>query len=981
MFQTVALTDFILGIWANHLKMSYTSDPYYVTKKWKVDPLPHQVELVAQSVRLETLRILLADDVGLGKTIMTGMIIKELIERGRINRVLIASPASLIGQWKGELFNKFGLEFVHIGRQDLDSGVLPDYSIVSVDTAKVNGRPAIISVKPWDLVVFDEAHKLSTRQDFGNTRETERYRLAKVVCTSARNILLLTATPHNGDSIDFESRLRLLNPAINCDGRSDLLNTYVQRYMVRRLKEEVKDPSGESIFPPRTVAKLEVEPTSEEFEFYSKVEEYVREYYRKANQNKIIQLALIILLRRVSSSIRAGVVSLNRRKNKIQILRDRKAATPYNEQDEYISPSNAQILDEQNVDDLLEMAEELSELDNLEDELRVITPSVTLEQLDAELLELETLINIGEYLISKSIESKAMRLAELVNQLVNIEKRKVIVFTEYKDTLQYLVDVLGSYPTVTIHGDRSREQRENAAASLFEDKAQILIATDAAGEGLNLQAASAVINYELPWNPNRLDQRLGRVHRYKQTLPVVMYNIVLKGTIEGKVVEKLIAKLEEIKKTLGGASADKVFDIVGVLADSELIRYVTSRLLEGWNPENVDGILDVMKQKAKDIMQAEHLLTSKYIEAVEDREKPPSAVSFVLAWAVRKGYHYSLDKNNITVKIGTYYQRVNEDDAWSNRGFLFAIKDYVETDRIVVSHAKGCFAKAIVVYKLVVNSQYDNNMDSKLVAIAVKSSGSVEEVPISTIYNIKEGIDDENLVNISVHDALLTKPNEMVNKIISSMANKIGIVLREEANFRMESLQSELDKKLLKIKNLMPHIQKETAAKVLKEYEVKISEAEGNAILKPAETKVIGILILECDDRSQEQVKKAVEMAGMDAVIRYEKKNERQVRDVSMYNYGYDIISLGISEVRHIEVKSFTKSGTVEITYPEWRTACEDQEKYWLYVVENALENPIVHTIKNPFKNLHVWEEVRQKIVMERRFLSNTWKLSEVITS
>ena len=948
-----SLKDAILTVWAHHIDVAYRFDPYATVLKWRIDPLPHQVEFVADAINLDPIRLLLADEVGLGKTIMACMLLSELMARGRVNSVLIIVPASLVKQWHYEMLEKFGLNFPILTGEDIDSESIPERVIVSLDTAKRGPRPDILASRCWDLVIFDEAHKLSVPKAGAKRRKTDRYKLAEKICANAKHVLLLTATPHNGDDEDFEFRLRLLNPYIVTGGNIDLLSTYTRDLMVRRLKEDVRGIDGSLIFPPRKVKLLKVTPSEKEIAFHNMVEEYIKQYYRRATGNVAAQLALIVLLRRVSSSLYAGIKSLKKRLEKLKELRRR-----------------GLFIGEQDISELLEEAEEAPELDYIEDKITVITPSQTREELDEEIQILENIIFTGELLLQTGQESKFTRVLEEVNRLVNEEKRKVIIFTEYKDTLEDLRIKLSDagFSVVVIHGGMSMEARKASERALLEGQAQVLVATDAAGEGLNLQAASAVINYELPWNPTKLDQRLGRVHRYKQTRDVIMFNVAVEGTIEGFVMEKLMDKLNEIRRSLG---TDKVFDVVGVLADSDLIRRMEEEAF--WDPEKVEKTLEVLKEKARQMLEKLNLLTARHIEMVEIREKPPSPIEFIAAWAAKKGYWYSLEGDAVVVSRGSCTFEINNTDFWRNRLFREAVAELTSNKEVLVAAAKGLDADVVYVYRLEVRRQKEV-LDSRIVAIAVKRDGLIEEIPLKEVYSLEEtGTIEGFEIEFPYEDVARRKAHEIAEK----MKRKVEESLKEWKRWREDAILREYENKLREAKKL-PRFRREIVIKrLIREQDEALRKLDESVKVKLIEPRLIAAFIIAPHER--EEAKRDVEMAAMKAVIKYEeerlkKQGGGRVEDVSKYNLGYDIKSISPQEVRYIEVKGFKESGPVRLTPNEWETAKKLRSAYWLYIVTNVLTNPRIYRIRDPYSKLRVRVEKHLKVVEEIALIAEDWE-------
>ncbi|MEM1615858.1 MAG: helicase-related protein, partial [Pyrobaculum sp.] len=532
----------------------------------RIDALSYQLDFVNLALRRYyeegAIRLMLADDVGLGKTIMTGLLLKELMLRGHVKRALLVVPRFLKFQWIRELREKFDIECA----EELSSNCV----VVSIDWLKRHVEEVLRS-GGWDVVVFDEAHNLTAPK---GRRTTQRYEAASILASSVRNVLLLTATPHHGDQPDFIARLRLLDRGV--DERN--LRAAVREYVVRRLREDVRDETG---IPDRHVAPpVSVALTPEERGFYRGVEEYVLYYYDMSKKRKPLALVAIVFQKRASSSLGAALKTLQRRVETLEAILAGKIAP--------------------------------AERPRKRADVYRIVASTDPEALRREIDKLRELIKLGK---SIQRDSKVQKLLEV---LTAHKADKAIVFTQYRDTMQYVADALrrAGYKVVTLHGGMDEEQRK-AAEQQFRKEGQVLVATDAASEGLNLQIANDLINFDLPWNPSRLDQRIGRVHRYGQKKDVFVYNFVVEDTIDGKVYSVLLRKIEEIRRDLG-----KVFDYIGNAVDAKAFLQILTRVMEGAKPEDQIEKTVASKATLKDI---EDLLTQDRIRI----EKDPRCVNYL----------------------------------------------------------------------------------------------------------------------------------------------------------------------------------------------------------------------------------------------------------------------------------------------------------------------------------------------------------------
>ena len=558
---------------AYRISLAHLFDPYLAVHTSSVEPLPHQITAVYKEMLPRVpLRYILADDPGAGKTIMTGLYIKELIVRGDLKRCLIVSPGSLVEQWQDELSQKFNVYFEILTNERIESAATGNvfqevnFCICRLDKLARNDiLQEKLKVTDWDLIVCDEAHKMSATVWGGEIKYTKRFQLGRLLSKIARNFLLLTATPHNGKDEDFQLFLSLIAPDrfegihANSHQRID-----VSDVMRRLVKEELVKFDGTPLFPERRVYTVNYALSPIEAKLYQAVTDYVREEFNRADKlnndrKTTVGFALTILQRRLASSPEAIYQSLNRRRERLERrLKEEKLGKKSND-----ILINLADWDE---DDLVPGEEEQFE-DQVVDHS---SAAETIKELEAEIAELKLLEKMANDVRMSGVDRKWEELSKLLqdNKAIYVpsgEREKLIIFTEHKDTLNYLTQkirsLLGSDETVvTIHGGMRRDERRNVEQLFKQDKnVQILIATDAAGEGINLQRAHLMINYDLPWNPNRLEQRFGRIHRIGQTEVCHLWNMVAEETREGFVFQRLFSKLEEERKALGG----KVFDVLG----------------------------------------------------------------------------------------------------------------------------------------------------------------------------------------------------------------------------------------------------------------------------------------------------------------------------------------------------------------------------------------------------------------------------------
>ncbi|MCL6512741.1 MAG: DEAD/DEAH box helicase family protein, partial [Anaerolineae bacterium] len=548
---------FFLAMEAQRIRYAHEFDPLFAVNVSQVDPLPHQIEAVYHyMLRQPRLRFLLADDPGAGKTIMTGLLLKEVKYRGLVHRALIVVPGHLKDQWLREMKERFGETFTVVDRSVMNASwgrnvwrEQPQV-ITSMDFAKQGDVMATLNEVNWDLVVVDEAHKMAAYRYGETTTRTERYRLGELLSRTSQFLLFLTATPHRGDPENFRLFLDLLQPGLFAN--TSLLIESVQNadnpLFLRRLKEDLKDFERRPLFPPRQVITKTHRLNDDEKRLYNAVTEYVEKSYNKAlaTEKRNVAFALLILQRRLVSSIRAVRRSLERRKARLEELL---------KLGEWLAERGT--VDEEEIED----APEAERLKREEELVERLTTSETREELQAELTTLTELIRLAREAEKHETETKLNELRKVMNdERIRQTGEKLLVFTESRDTLEYLGEKLKGwgYSVVTLHGGMNLDDRIRAEHE-FRERAQVMVSTEAGGEGINLQFCSLMVNYDIPWNPNRLEQRMGRIHRYGQQKEVYIYNLVAVDTREGKVLEALFHKLEQIQTALG---SDRVFDVI-----------------------------------------------------------------------------------------------------------------------------------------------------------------------------------------------------------------------------------------------------------------------------------------------------------------------------------------------------------------------------------------------------------------------------------
>ena len=631
---------------AKRIDLAFLFDPMMAVHASNVEPLPHQITAVYESMLpRQPLRFVLADDPGAGKTIMAGLYVRELIMRADARRILIVAPGSLVEQWRDELYEKFGLEFRVYSRElDLASpsgNSFEDHDQLIVRLDQISRSEEYqdkVCASGWDLVIFDEAHKLSAHFYGQELKRTKRFQLAERLGARTRHLLLMTATPHNGKEEDFQLFLSLLDSdRFYGKFRDGVHKVDASDLMRRMVKEELVKFDGTPLFPERKAYTVNYELSEPEARLYELVTNYVKEEMGKADklegrQRGAVGFALTSLQRRLASSPEAIFQSLKRRGERLEKrLREARLGVRGRR-------SLAEVLYEplpEDDDDL--SAEEQEELEEkLVDEA---SASQTIGELEAEILILKALQHRAQQLVNSGQDRKWEELSRILQDDPHMRdaegrQRKMIIFSEHRDTLNYLhakiAGVLGKPEAlVTIHGGTRRDERRKTQELFRSDPdVRVLIATDAAGEGVNLQVANLMVNYDLPWNPNRLEQRFGRIHRIGQTEVCHLWNLVAKETREGDVYFRLLEKLAVESEALKG----RVFDILGeVLEGASLRELLMDAIRYGDAPEvrarlyqKVDSALDHSHIKSileRNALAQETMSTERLFAVKEEMEK------------------------------------------------------------------------------------------------------------------------------------------------------------------------------------------------------------------------------------------------------------------------------------------------------------------------------------------------------------------------
>ena len=1010
-------------------------DPLLAMNTSKIDPLPHQIEAVyGYILKLPRIRFLIADDPGAGKTIMAGLIIKELKLRKLIKRTLIVSPGHLRDQWVRELDEKFKEKFVPIGRGFLNTfyaenvWLRENNIITSIDFIKQDEISPSLAATNFDLIIVDEAHKMSAYMYGDKIYKTARYKLGEILSKITDHLIFLTATPHKGDFENFRLFLDLLEPGFFAT--PEMIQQSIQNkdnpLFIRRIKEDLKDFEGKPLFLPRYVItktfNLGTQSPSEK-ELYNDLSRYVETQYGLAMQRdkkRNIAFALVILQRRMASSIFALLKSLERRRGK---LNDLISETPQKINNTISSSFN------------FEDTEELSEEERWKEEEIWETLSVAenKEQLKVEISILDKLIEKAKNIISKEEEIKLdelkSSLKELGEKFTEVKDKKIIIFTESKDTLNYLEKKIKEwgYSVNVIHGGMKLEERVQAE-KIFKHETQILVATEAAGEGINLQFCHLMVNYDIPWNPNRLEQRMGRIHRYGQDKEVFIFNLVAEDTREGRVLNRLFQKLDEIRKALG---SDKVFDCLGeVLFNENLSQLLIDAASNSRRIEDILKDIDIVVDedyisKVKENLGeslATHFIDYTRIremekEAREHRLIPEYTESFFKkAFVKAEGKIKQLENKFIAIESIPYEIRKIADSDIFKKNFGGLIKRYPKAtfdkeiafknqDAEFISFGHPIF-EAIMQW-------IENNFSKCLYtgATFIDPDGIKDGYIIFYEGEIKDGLgriagkrlfsfyipnnENLNIVQISpsvIWDLAESNQTEEDHTDIKSIKEKTtNLVIKSLETYKEELLKERRHQSVIKqkygLKSLEYFILKLDGDLIVLQQRKEKGENVDIAIFNKKERKnnyentkdaleeeikleqnltmsmprFIGLIKVTPEVKAGKEMQSdpEIEKIGMKIAIDYEKRNNRNPEDVSLQNLGYDIRSTDDNDfTRYIEVKARCQTGDISLTQNEWFKANRFGDDYYLYIVFDASNNPELNIIRNPVKNLKIVEKI-----------------------
>lgn len=976
--------EFILGIDAYRLLTEYKFNPYVLASSTKIRIFPHQIDEVTWA--LENPKIMIADEVGLGKTIIAALVASELRARGLANKMLFVVPKSLVLKWQDELDTRFEIQ-----TQILDSSyVKADQEpfereefcyVTSMDFLKQAHIQE--KIKNCDLVVIDEAHKFKIG--------TERLDLGKLLAEKTNFLIFLTATPHDGRDEDFMARIHLLNPYVADIAAANFL-------WARNIKEDVVDIQGRKVFPPRKSETVNIEITRKERLIHEGLDSYISKMYDlTTNQKEVNAVRFLshIFRKRGTSSLAALKISLKRRLDKLGTI---------------------------NLDEVLRGKNDLEEADeefdgDFEDKQGKIEGYTTGQDIDTEKQEIKELIKKIEDL--QDADSKLEVLQTSINKMKTTDpKAKVIIFTEYRDTLEYLQEKLGAQYTVDkIDGSMDILERKATLTKFSKnDGPEVLLCTDAAGEGIDMQFCNIEINYDLPWNPNKLEQRMGRIHRIGQTREVLYNNYVVdkQNSIDGYILSRLLDKIENIKAAMG----EKIYDIIGIiLLTPDEIAKLYKELLDlpraQWEAKVTEALSKIDENRKRILEKSQTLLSGHRLDrqAIENiTEVRKNAVDkgevkrfLQMLIESRDGKFMEINKQEERYKIfppvefaqslgvntmeGTFDSEMAQQKGWP----YFALGNK-EINKMIAKAARPVTALLLhptksgllCIYKISIIDGKGRERNSKILGFFHNDDGKVTPIDPRSIWDYNYGDATKNTAFIAnAKNRIESELQKSVDEFHKETSIKLKEIEKKSRDSTIMYFSQKLDQadqsiaEYQKKRSEGPHIEKLiTQQKNKKE---KLS-ADMNSRLEAIKHEfssnytidLIGMATIQSE--ADASIRREVELAGMNAVIGFERKRAHletelaKIIDVSERDVGYDVESFD----RLIEVKSFKTSGSPSITSHEWETARRLQNDYWLYIVENSFTSPKIHTIQNPhekFKN-----SVRTEEVIDVRYILDDWK-------
>ena len=1047
-----------LGIQAYSLGIAYEFDPYFGLSISRVDPLPHQLEAVYEHMlKIPTVRFLLADDAGAGKTIMAGLLIRELKMRGLIDRILVVCPANLTFQWQRELKDKFDETFVVMRGGDLreqfgvNQWMDRSQVITSLDLAKREEILPSLRQAHWDLVIVDEAHRMSARDE---SHKSQRYRLGELLRDSADHILMLTATPHKGDPRNFTLFLQLLDEDAYADVKSieEAMGRRQAPFYLRRTKEAMvhfpdRQPDGSwvarPVFTKRITNTASFKIDSVELSLYEDITRFVKRQSRRAaaqgddRRARAVGFLMSLYQRRLASSAFAIRRSLENRANRL---------TEGLAQAQKIAAAGPPTIPD--LEDLEELED--AERERLERRLEAITLAGNANEVNKEIEELRNLATQAESVEQSGQEAKLGHLQTTLRDQGFFDDRtqQLLIFTEFKDTLDHLVKNLSDwgFSVGTIHGGMRLGGREEAGSRLhaeqqFRDgEIQILVATEAAGEGINLQSCHTLFNYDIPWNPNRLEQRMGRIHRYGQRFDCLIFNFVASNTIEGRVLERLLDKLQEIRDALDddavfnvvgeilpAAHVDRVFRdyYAGKLGDADLedrllqdveegrFREICQHALEGLASKklNLDMLVErrAMAQRRRLVPEtiARFMADSARNASLSLRRAARQAHTFLPGNTPSMLKRYDREPDWRLPDIASRYPRFSTDREiaeknnleWVTPGHpLFEALRRYNLDACRESFASGaCFYSLghesparLDFYRARVVDGLGKTIHERLFVVELCEGREPRLREPDILGNLTPASVSDNLPMV----ASLPEANEWLDE------RALAPFIEETRTERLEEIDRVAQHVEISLTEVLQRMDTQIGL-AFDDVSQGVTGAEGRmarastrqseaiarldrrrqeftqqrALTIQGVERMTSILALPHPDGDDPEVRRLrpntdTEMTAMKVVMEHEEAQGRKVYDVHEENLGYDVTSLDVESgnLRLIEVKGLAaETGTILLSPNERRVAEDRRDCYWLYIVTNCADAPILQKpIEDPAriqwrevsKVQHYWMEV-----------------------
>lgn len=1017
------------------IRNAFQFDPLYGVNVSQIDPLPHQIEAVYHYIlKSPSIRFLLADDPGAGKTIMAGLVLKELKYRGLVNRTLIIVPGHLKEQWLREMKEHFQENFLIVDRNVMNASwgqnIWTEHNqiITSLDFAKQDDVMFALKDSSWDLVIVDEAHKMSAYKYGEKISKTARYQFGELISQITKYLIFLTATPHRGDPENFRLFLDLLQPGFFAN--TEMLAASIQNkdnpLFLRRLKEDLKGFDNKPLFPPRKVETVKYRLSDAEKMLYNAVTAYVGQNFNKALQKdkRNVAFALTILQRRLASSVRAVRKSLERRRNRLEELYKK-----------------GQLLQEIGyTEEYLEDLEENQRWQKEEELLEKLTSAETLEELKLEIEKLDELVHMAREVEKQEIETKLNRLREVIeDKRLHETGDKILIFTESRDTLEYLAEKIKKwgYTVTTIHGGMDMDARIRAEHE-FKNSAQVMVATEAAGEGINLQFCWLMVNYDIPWNPTRLEQRMGRIHRYGQRHEVHIYNLVAADTKEGEILEKLFEKLNRMKEHLG---SDRVFDVIGdILPGTSLKDLILEAITNRRTMEDIlaemeqipdDEVIQRVREATMEALATRHIDLSRIIGeqrvARENRLVPEYIEKYFLRAAQKLDIKIEKRQDGFwrivsvpfevrkqTYEFKTKYGEVHreylkvafdKDKAFNGQAEFVTMghplmEAVLETvfRRYRQDASRGAIfidpdAKMNGLLWFMMGEIKDGRGEvagRKLFCVYQDADDHLSAVNPSLIWDLKPAGKDfhsfkeevlparwDEVTAFALEQLVLPYRGELLEqrRRDASLKEKYGLRSIESLILESEAKLAEYETRKIKGENI-PEVtviqEKRKREDLERKKERLLDDIRVLTSLYPSEPIVLAVVrVIPGDLISDEMASdRAIEQVGMELAMRYEREQGRHPEDVSVQALGYDIRSVDNNgNYRYIEVKARARSGAIALTPNEWVMANRLGEEYWLYVVEQAASSPQLYLIQNPAACLKPDEQV--EIV---RYVVRNWQ-------